>query len=61
MTLEVEEPLTVTAELQRQPETGKLLLRLINYNADRTPHGREHSGAAAEAGGSEGACRAFSR
>jgi hypothetical protein len=37
MTLEVEAPLTVTAELQRQPETGKLLLHLINYNADRTP------------------------
>ena len=37
MTLEVEAPLTVTAELLRQPETGKLLLHLINYHADRTP------------------------
>ena len=37
MTLKVEAPLTVTAELLRQPGTGKLLLHLINYDAERTP------------------------
>lgn len=36
-TLEVEAPLTVTAELFRQLETGRLLLHLINYDVERTP------------------------
>jgi hypothetical protein len=33
---EVKAPLTVTAELLKQPDTGKLLLHLINYDAART-------------------------
>lgn len=37
LTLEVDAPLTVTAELLEQPKTGKLLLHLINYDLDRTP------------------------
>jgi hypothetical protein len=37
LTLEVEAPLTVTAELLKQPETGRLLLHLINYDLERTP------------------------
>jgi hypothetical protein len=37
LTLEVEAPPTVTAELLRQPETGMLTLHLINYDLDRTP------------------------
>lgn len=37
LTLEVNAPLTVTAELLRQPGTGRLLLHLINYDLDRTP------------------------
>ena len=37
MALEVKAPLTVTAELQRQAETGKLILHLINYDVERTP------------------------
>jgi hypothetical protein len=35
--LEVKAPLTVTAELLRQPDSGKLFLHLINYDAPRTP------------------------
>jgi hypothetical protein len=36
-TIEVKAPLTVTAELLRQPDTGKLFLHLINYDAPQTP------------------------
>ncbi len=35
--IDVKAPLTVTAELVRQKETGALLLHLINYDADRNP------------------------
>ncbi len=37
LTLEVKAPLTVTVELLSQPETGRLLLHLINYDVERTP------------------------
>lgn len=37
LTLEVEAPLTVTAELLKQGDSGRLLLHLINYDLERTP------------------------
>jgi len=37
LSLVVKAPLTVTAELQEQKGTGKLLVHLINYDVDRKP------------------------
>jgi hypothetical protein len=37
LSLAVKGPLTVTAELQEQKAAGKLLVHLINYDAERRP------------------------